>query len=183
MRVLVSGLLAAFFMSGLSGCSSLPPMTMEDFNEGAKYGVGKSLEDPDSALVSLGFRKLVEKSENHRVGVDCDATYFREQLRKETIVADYWHLMCRWTWEWDLFQLGGAPVYAGIGTGGGYVSGDNPLVGGCQGAFSQRVHLGWGMFVPYYQHESTFGFCSPNSGQDYFGLDLTGFINWLMDIF
>ena len=171
------------FLILLYSCSSLEPMTMKNFRDGMKFGPGKSLEDPDAALVGVGYRNMVEKSDRHRVGLDCNLNFFREQVRKETVVPDYYHVMCRYTWEWDLFQLGGAPVSGYVGTGGGFVSGDNPLLGGCQGAFSQRVGLAWGMFMPYYGHESTYGFCDPNSGQDYFGLELAGFIGWLMEVF
>lgn len=167
----------------LTGCAAPPQIELNDFdiNQGLKFGPGKSLEDPDAGVMSVGYRALAGKSEGHRAGLDCNATWFREQVRKETTISDYWHLMCRYTWEWDLFWLGGAPVYAFIGTGGGYVSDSIPLFGGCQGAFSQRAGVGWGLFIPYYGHESTFGFCDPNSGQDYWGLELTGAIRWVIE--
>jgi len=172
-----------FIIVLLSGCAPAPTISMNEFdlNRGLKFGPGKSLEDPDAGVMSVGYRAMATKSEGHRAGLDCDVTFYREQIRKTTVIDDYYHVMCRYTWEWDLFQLGGAPVYAFVGTGGGYVSGDAKLFGGCSGAFSQRFGLGWGMFVPYYGHESTFGFCQPNSGQDYFGLELVGAIKWLRE--
>lgn len=173
-------MLIALLLCG--GCGTLPT-SLGDFNDGLRYGVMKSMEDPDAAGLSVGYRNLEVKGENghHRFGIDSDLTYFREQLRRDTLVDEYFSLAMRATWEWDVWALGGAPVYVGIGTGAGVHSGDGELFGGCSGHLSQRAYFGWGFLIPYYQHGSTWNVCNPNSGQDHWGLDLQGAIRWLAE--